>query len=193
MEREVQTPARQRTAQILQEQIKAAKVANNNRFARKALRELRGLKLWRELGFTSFNDYAKSDACPYSSNYAYKLAALPTDLMPVHGEIVDEETGQTLQYFDDPPLAAPEDIQEAKTASPTDPLLASGVITAKDLAAPDDLADMVPSPARAPARVPSDRRVAGDIAYQTADSSEEWQSGLDKAQRRYQVHLEYPL
>ena len=62
-------------SQTLRKRIKEAKDAGATGEASEAIQEIRSERLWKELGFTSFNDYAKSDACPYSSNYAYKMSA----------------------------------------------------------------------------------------------------------------------
>jgi len=58
-----------------------AKADGDTGVAAECLRIIREDKLWMPLGFTSFNDYAKSESCPYSSNYAYKMSATPTDTL----------------------------------------------------------------------------------------------------------------
>ena len=114
---------RETTAQDLRKQIQSAKDAGNSELAAEAILEIRKHRLWRELGFTSFNDYAKSKDCPYSSNYAYKMSVTPTD-----------------------------------------PLLAPVVITDKDLAAPDDMADMVLSTDSATVKDLRGNELHGDLA-----------------------------
>ena len=65
---------REATCQRLRSQVRRAKDAGNTELAAEGLREIRANKLWKELGFKSFNQYAKHDS-PYSSNYTYKLSA----------------------------------------------------------------------------------------------------------------------
>jgi len=89
------------------------------------MRQIRGDRLWRELGFMSFNEYAKSDGCPYSSNYAYKMSAASTDPLLSAVEITDQD------------LAAPGDMADLVLSSDagvvTDPLLAELAGVAKQL------------------------------------------------------------
>ena len=64
-------------AENLQATVLKAKADGDSAAAAECLHTIREEKLWRTMGFTSFNAYAKSSSCPYSSNHAYKLAAVP--------------------------------------------------------------------------------------------------------------------
>ena len=97
METQMETD-REAKAQLLRNRVRAAKDDGNTQLATEAIREIRGEKLWRELGFTSFNAYAKS--CPYSSNYAYKMSTpLPVVDPPPNAFAAEDRTNMRPDLF----------------------------------------------------------------------------------------------